>query len=140
MTPHVRIVRPVRDVARSCDMYCHGLGLRLVGGVETAEGFERVILTFEAGDYQFEFSQLRTGLALTRPTLEAPLVLYMPSMRQWESSCRRMLRAGFKPVPAINPCCELCSRTYEDADGYRTVLYPSDVSLAPVTAPQTPVQ
>jgi hypothetical protein len=34
MKPHIRIARPVGNLARSCDMYCHGLGLRVVGSFQ----------------------------------------------------------------------------------------------------------
>jgi hypothetical protein len=33
-----------------------------------------------------------------------------------------MLAAGFKQMPSSNPYWDVRGRTYEDADGYRTVL------------------
>jgi hypothetical protein len=106
-------------------MYCHGLGLRMVGSFEDQDGFDGVMLAFETGDYHFEFTHCRNTVVMPRPTLEDLVVLYVPSEPEWESACRRMLRAGFKPVHSFNPYWEALGRTYEDADGYRTVLYQS---------------
>jgi hypothetical protein len=103
-------------------MYCHGLGLRMVGSFEDHEGFDGVMLAFDAGDYHFEFTHSRCGLVVPRPTPEDLVVLYVPSPTEWESGCRRMLRAGFKPVRSFNPYWDANGRTYEDPDGYRTVL------------------
>ena len=129
MKPHVRIARPVSNLAQSCDMYCHGLGLRLVGSFEDHDGFDGVMLAFDGGgDYHFEFTHCRAGLVVPRPTPEDLVVLYVPSLPEWESSCRRMLRAGFKPVRSFNPYWDANGRTYEDRDGYRTVLNHSDWS------------
>jgi catechol 2,3-dioxygenase-like lactoylglutathione lyase family enzyme len=128
MKPHVRIARPVSDLARSCDMYCHGLGLRVVGSFQNHDGFDGVMLAFESGDYHFEFTHCRSDMIRPRPTLEDLVVLYVPSVPEWETACRRMVRAGFKPVRSFNPYWDALGRTYEDADGYRTVLHPSDWS------------
>ena len=138
MKLHVRIARPVSNLARSCDMYCHGLGLRLVDSFEDHDGFDGVMLAFESGDYHFEFTHCRSFAVVPRPTPEDLLVLYVPSLAKWESACRRMVRAGFKAVRSFNPYWDANGRTYEDPDGYRTVLHPSE--WVNVTAPQTPAR
>jgi catechol 2,3-dioxygenase-like lactoylglutathione lyase family enzyme len=138
MKHHLRIARPVTDLARSCDLYCHGLGLRVVGRFENHDGFDGVMLAFEGADYHFEFTHCRPDAVLPRPTPEDLVVLYIPCLAEWEAACRRMLRAGFKPVRSFNPYWEALGRTYEDADGYRTVLHPSDANS--LTAPQTPAR
>jgi catechol 2,3-dioxygenase-like lactoylglutathione lyase family enzyme len=130
MKHHVRIARPVSDLARSCDMYCHGLGLRVVGSFEDHDGFDGVMLAFDSGDYHFEFTHWRRGAVLPQPTPEDLVVLYVPSLLEWQSGCRRMVRAGFKPAPSFNPYWDAHGRTYEDPDGYRTVLHQSNWSNA----------
>jgi catechol 2,3-dioxygenase-like lactoylglutathione lyase family enzyme len=138
MRHHVRIARPVSNLARSCEMYCHGLGLRVVGSFENHDGFDGVMLAFESGDYHFEFTYHRADAVLPRPTMEDLVVLYIPSLPEWQFGCRRMVRAGFKPVRAFNPYWEAQGRMYEDADGYRTVLHQSEWSH--FTARQTPAR
>jgi len=138
MKLHVRIARPVSNLARSCDMYCHGLGLRMVGSFENQEGFDGVMLAFETGDYHFEFTHCSVDIVVPMPTAEDLVVLYVPSFSQWDGACRRMVRAGFKPVRSFNPYWDARGRTYEDPDGYRTVLHPS--AWSNFTAPQTPAR
>jgi catechol 2,3-dioxygenase-like lactoylglutathione lyase family enzyme len=126
MQHHLRIARPVSNLARSSDMYCHGLGLRVVGSFENHEGFDGVMLGFEGSDYHLEFTHRRGQAVLPRPTLEDLVVLYIPALPEWQFGCRRMVRAGFRPVRSSNPYWEAHGSTYEDADGYRTVLHQSE--------------
>ena len=138
MKHQVRIARPVSNLARSCEQYCHGLALRVVDSFEDHDGFDGVMLAFEDGDYHFEFTHCRDGRVAPRPTPEDLIVLYIPDRSAWESRCRRMARAGFTPVRSFNPYWDAHGRTYEDADGYRTVLHQSDGSS--FTAPRTPAR
>jgi hypothetical protein len=72
------------------------------------------------------------------PTAEDLVVLYIASFSQWDAACRRMVRARFRPVRSFNPYWDAGGRTYEDPDGYRTVLYSS--AWSNFTAPQTPAR
>jgi catechol 2,3-dioxygenase-like lactoylglutathione lyase family enzyme len=122
MKYHLRIARPVTDLARSRDMYCRGLGLRVVGSFENHEGFDGVMLGMEGAVYHFEFTRCRDHPVAPTPTPEDLVVLYMPVEAEWKARCESMRAAGFKPVAAFNPYWDILGRTYEDPDGYRLVL------------------
>lgn len=103
-------------------MYCQGLGLRVVSSFENHEGFDGVMLGLGGANYHFEFTYCRTDPVAPTPTPEDLVVYYIPAPAEWERVCSKMLAAGFKQVPSLNPYWELQGRTYEDHDGYRVVL------------------
>lgn len=122
MTPHLRIARPVSDLGRSTEMYCRGLGLTVLGSFRGHEGFDGVMLGDSRSSYHFEFTHCPAHPVAPTPTAEDLVVLYIPQRSEWLASCGDMLAAGFKQVVPVNPYWELRGRTYEDHDGYRTVL------------------
>jgi hypothetical protein len=109
-------------------MYCHGLGLRVVGSFEDHDGFDGVMLGLESSNYHFEFTHCRTHPVVPAPTPEDLLVFYVPAAAGWQTACASMLAAGFKQVSAFNPYWETRGRTYEDSDGYRIVLQQAEWS------------
>jgi len=119
---HLRIARPVSDLARSTQMYCRGLGLALLDSFKGHDGFDGAMLGHAASRYHFEFTHRPAGTVTPRPTAEDLVVLYIPRKRAWQAACDNMLAAGFRQVASFNPYWEACGRTYEDHDGYRTVL------------------
>jgi catechol 2,3-dioxygenase-like lactoylglutathione lyase family enzyme len=119
---HLRIARPVSDLARISDMYCRGLGLHVVDRFENHEGFDGVMLGVAGRDYHFEFTHSRKHPVRPAPTVEDLAVFYFPSEPHWRTACARMLAAGFTQVAAFNPYWERRGRTFEDHDGYRVVL------------------
>jgi catechol 2,3-dioxygenase-like lactoylglutathione lyase family enzyme len=122
MPYHLRIARPVSNLAMTTDMYCRGLGLRVIDTFENHDGFDGVMLGTEGADYHFEFTRSRTHIVRPTPTVEDLAVFYIPSAPEWRATCRRMLAAGFKLVPSFNPFWEASGRTFEDPDCYRIVL------------------
>lgn len=122
MIPHLRIARPVSDLARSTGMYCHGLGLEVLGGFTDHDGFDGATLGRAGAHYHFEFTYCRAHPVRPTPTVDDLLVLYLPAEGEWQGACNSMLAAGFKHVASVNPYWEECGRTYEDPDGYRIVL------------------
>ena len=128
MLRHLRIARPVSDLARTTDMYCRGLGLRVIGRFEDHEGFDGVMLGVAGAGYHFEFTHCRTHPVLPTPTVEDLAVFYVPFVSEWQAMCDSMLAAGFKEVAAFNPYWEARGRTYEDRDGYRIVLQQAEWS------------
>jgi hypothetical protein len=56
---HLRFARPVRDLARSKDLNCRGLGLRVVGSITEHDGFDRVVLGVSGGECHLEFTHCR---------------------------------------------------------------------------------
>ena len=119
---HLRIARPVRDLAKATDMYSHGLGLRVVGSFEDHEGFDGVMLGTPGSGYHFEFTRCRNHPVEPTPTPEDLVVLYVPRNAEWQAMCTSVLGAGFKQAASFNPYWEVLGRTFEDADGYRIVL------------------
>ena len=121
-SPHLRIARPVSDLARAESLYRHGLGLEVVGRFEDHQGFDGVMLGIPGGPYHFEFTRYRAHPVAPAPTPEDLVVLYIPSAGEWQSACAKMSAAGFSRVESFNPYWDAHGRTFEDADGYRIVL------------------
>lgn len=130
MSPHLRIARPVSDLARIATMYCRGLGFRVVGSFQNHDGFDGVMLGAEGSGYHFEFTHCRTRPVAPTPTPEDLVVFYIPAAAEWRSACDSMLNAGFRPVAPFNPYWEVRGRTYEDPDGYRIVLQQTEWSTS----------
>ena len=80
------------------------------------------MLGVAGSSYHFEFTRCRNHPVAPTPTAEDLVVLYTPVAAEWQACCASMLAAGFKPVASFNPYWEARGRTYEDPDGYRTVL------------------
>ena len=122
MQPHLRITRPVSDLARAEAQYVDGLGLRVLARFTGHDGFDGVVLGLEGAGWHLEFTRCRGRPAAPAPTAEDLLVLYLPERGDWEQRCAQLLAAGFQPVAASNPWWERQGRSFGDADGYRVVL------------------
>lgn len=103
-------------------MYCHGLGLRVVGSFENHDGFDGVMLGLEGSNYHFEFTHRRAHPVAATPSPEDLVVFYLPAAAEWHAAFDRMLAAGFEPVMSFNPYWEVRGQTFRDPDGYRIVL------------------
>lgn len=122
MIPHLRIARPVTDLAESARMYRLGLGLAVLGNFEDHEGFDGVMLGIEGAGYHLELTSCRAHPVAPAPTPEDLLVLYLPDRAEWEARCASLAAAGFRPVDSFNPYWDVRGRTFEDRDGYRVVV------------------
>lgn len=125
MRAHLRIARPVTQLARSVAMYRQGLGLQEIGAFADHAGFDGVMLGFAGDDdagFHFEFTVCRAHPLPPSPTAEDLLVFYEPDPQAWESRCRDMRAAGFAEVEPFNPYWATNGRTFEDPDGYRVVI------------------
>ena len=109
-------------------MYCRGLGYVVLGSFEDHDGFDGVMVGAPGGAYHFEFTFCRAHPLKPAPTAEDLVVLYLPQDEDWESACRRMLAAGFRPVASFNPYWDVRGRTFADDDGYRVVLQKAEWS------------
>lgn len=119
---HLRIARPVTDLARAAAMYREGLGLRVLASFEDHAGFDGVMLGMDGAGWHIEFTHCRTHPVTPAPTAEDLVVLYVPEPAGWEAANVRMAAAGFRPVASFNPYWDARGRTWEDPDGYRVVL------------------
>jgi catechol 2,3-dioxygenase-like lactoylglutathione lyase family enzyme len=122
MAPHLRIARPVTNVARAADMYCRGLGLQVLGSFDDHEGFDGVMVGVKGAGFHIEFTRSRGHPVAPAPTPEDLLVFYLPDLDEWQAACERTVAAGFRPIASFNPYWDRQGRTFEDADGYRVVL------------------
>jgi catechol 2,3-dioxygenase-like lactoylglutathione lyase family enzyme len=122
MTLHVRIARPVSDLARSVAMYKAGLDLQEICSFQDHAGFDGVMLAIPGKDHHFEFTRCRTHPVLPSPTPEDLLVFYVPDPGKWNDRCAAMLAAGFVEAEPFNPYWKQRGRTFRDPDGYRVVI------------------
>jgi catechol 2,3-dioxygenase-like lactoylglutathione lyase family enzyme len=122
MDPHVRVARPVGDLARSVAMYKRGLALQEIGSFQDHEGFDGVMLEVPGKDFHFEFTCCRAHPVIPAPTPEDLLVFYVPDRGEWSARCEAMLGAGFTEIEPFNPYWGQRGRTFKDPDGYRVVI------------------
>ena len=73
---HIRIARPVSDLARTQAMYCQGLGLHVIGQFENHAGIDGVMLGLDGANYHFEFSSCRIHSVVPTPTADDLIVLF----------------------------------------------------------------
>ena len=119
---HLRIARPVSNLAHTERMYRDALDLSVLARFEDHDGFSGVILGREGLDYHFEFTHCPDHPIAPSPTPEDLIVFYLPDRPEWEAACERATEHGFMPVTSLNPYWEISGQTFEDADGYRIVL------------------
>lgn len=122
---HLRIARPVSNLARTEAQYCQGLGLQVIDRFDNHDGFDGLMLGVIGADYHFEFTHCRKHPVMPTPTAEDLVVFYIPSAAAWQAACSRMQSAGFKRVASLNPYWDGKGCTFEDHDGYRIVLHNS---------------
>jgi catechol 2,3-dioxygenase-like lactoylglutathione lyase family enzyme len=122
MPRHLRVARPVSDLARAEEMYTRGLGYEVLGRFADHAGFDGVMLGDPGGIYHLEFTYAREHPITPTPTVDDLLVLYIPADAQWHAACASMLAAGFRHVPSFNPYWDERGKTFEDPDRYRVVL------------------
>lgn len=122
MQTHLRIARPVTDLALSRSMYCDGLGMRVIGSFEDHDGFDGVMLGRMGMSYHIELTYCRSHPVQPSPTPEDLIVFYVPNDDDWRMACDRILAAGFVEVEPYNPYWALRGRSFADRDGYLIVL------------------
>lgn len=122
MQAHLRIARPVGNLAVSRALYCQGLGLQVLGSFVDHAGFDGVMLGRAGMDYHLEFTQCTAHPVAPAPTAEDLLVFYLPDPMAWQTACANMTLAGFQTVTPLNPYWAQHGRSFADPDGYRVVL------------------
>ncbi len=123
---HLRIAHPVGDIVKTKNMYCAGLGFKVLAEFSDHNGFDGLMLGEIGGAYHFEFTQCRHHVVAPTPTAEDLAVFYIADKTTWQSKCQQMLNAGFKKVQSFNPYWDVRGQTFEDNDGYRIVLQNAD--------------
>lgn len=122
MHPHLRIARPVSDLARSVAQYTQGLGIVQLGSFKDHAGFDGAMLGTPGASFHWEFTCCTRHPVVPTPTPEDLLVFYVPEQEAWQARCGAMRAAGFLEVQPFNPYWAPSGRSFEDADGYRVVI------------------
>jgi hypothetical protein len=135
MATHLRIARPVGDLARSVAMYRNGIALDELGRFTDHAGFDGVMLGEPGAGYHLEFTVCRQHPVQPRPTPEDMLVFYVADAVAWQQRCSALLAAGFLEVAPFNPYWAQQGRTFADTDGYRVVVQRAAWLGGPASAP-----
>lgn len=122
MQAHLRIARPVSDLARSVAQYTQGLGIEYLGGFQDHSGFYGAMLGTPGAGFHWEFTCCPGHPVVPAPTPEDLMVFYVPQADAWQARCDAMRAAGFAEVAPFNPYWGASGRTFEDPDGYRVVI------------------
>ena len=117
-----RVARPTDRLDEVVRFYTEGVGLTRLGSFEDHDGFDGVMLGVPGASYHLEFTRKRDHSFGRAPTEDHLIVFYLPDQREWEAAVKRMIAAGYEPVPAFNPYWDRAGRTFEDPDGYRVVI------------------
>ena len=120
---HLRVARPTDQLDRIAAMYRDGLGFDVIADWRDHEGVDGTVLAHRELSYQIEFTQEPAHPVGRAPTEDNLLVFYILDAGEWSTACERMLAAGFEPVSSRNPYWNRGGRTFEDADGYRVVMF-----------------
>ncbi|MDN7487642.1 hypothetical protein QZM35_08000 [Burkholderia sp. AU45274] len=89
MHAHLRIARPVSNLARTERMYRDALELSVLARFEDHDGFSGVMLGRDGLDYHFEFTHCPDHPIAPSPTPEDLIVFYLPDRPEWEAACAR---------------------------------------------------
>lgn len=135
--PHLRIARPVADLARTRALYRGVPGLRELDSFSDHDGFDGVMFGFPGAGWHFEFTQCRAHPLRPTPTAEDLVVFYIASASEWQDACSRLLAVGFRAASSFNPYWDAQGRTFADPDGYRIVLQLGAWDGASGAPPQT---
>jgi hypothetical protein len=121
----LRIARPTRSISAILPFYVMGLGFSVLGSFKDHAGFDGFMLGHSSAPYHLEFTMEQGHDPGRAPTKDNLLVFYLPDRLQWKNAVAQMQDAGFEAVTSWNPYwdAEDKGRTFEDADGWRVVLW-----------------
>ncbi|KAF2799446.1 Glyoxalase/Bleomycin resistance protein/Dihydroxybiphenyl dioxygenase [Melanomma pulvis-pyrius CBS 109.77] len=122
---HIRIARPTPSIQALLPFYISGLGFQIIGSFSQHAGFDGVMLGHPSLTYHFEFTNQEGHDPGRSPTQDNLLVFYLPSEAEWKEAVGRMEKEGFQAVKSWNPYWDADGKgkTFEDADGWRVVLW-----------------
>lgn len=123
MTPTLRVARPTLDFEPLRRFYCDGLGFAVLSSFADHAGFDGWIVGHPRAPYHLEFICHAQISAVRAPTHEHQLVFYLADESEWQAAVARMRAAGFADVEPFNPWWRERGASFEDADGYRVVLF-----------------
>ncbi|MDG1498324.1 MAG: VOC family protein [Planctomycetota bacterium] len=118
----LRIARPTDHLRELVAQYQEGLGLERLGGFESHDGYDGVMLGCPGLPWHLEFTSNGDHMVGRAPTEDNLLVFYLEDSGEHQAACDRMVPAGFRAVPSLNSYWDKVGVTFEDVDGYRIVL------------------
>lgn len=119
-----RIARPTGNLELIVRFYRDGLGLEQVGSFKGHDGYDGAMFALNDASCHLEFTSHAGGEAQNlTPGKDSLLVLYFDTMETYQEAVSRLEKLGHLPVQPENPYWLGKSRTYEDPDRYRVVLY-----------------
>ena len=126
----VRFARPTDNLDEIVSMYKNGLNMDKFFEFRDHDGFDGVILGFRNNlSYHIEFVHEKGETVGKAPTKDNLFVFYVKDKDEFEQTCQRMIKYGFKSVKSYNPYWDdNNAKTFEDIDGYRVVLSNEDFS------------
>jgi hypothetical protein len=84
-------------------MYCDGLGWDVLAEFGDHDGFDGAMVGDPDAPYHFEFTMKRAGGVAPTPTAEDLVVLYLPTVQEWQRGCATSVAVGFVQVASANP-------------------------------------
>jgi catechol 2,3-dioxygenase-like lactoylglutathione lyase family enzyme len=127
MVPHtgpvqmLRVARPCSDLVAARRFYVDALGLSILAEFADHQGFDGLIVGEPGAPWHLELVHER-GTAVSPPSPEDLIVLYLADAAAYAAREQRLRAAGFVPVPSHNPYWDHDGASFEGPDGYRVVL------------------
>jgi catechol 2,3-dioxygenase-like lactoylglutathione lyase family enzyme len=119
----IRIARPTDRLPEVTSFYRDGLGLPVIGHFENHAGYTGIMFGMPEERLHLEFTHNDTGSPCPAPTKDNLLVFYMPNAQDHLDAVQRLEQIGHTAVEPENPYWKAYSKTFEDPDGWRVVLY-----------------
>ncbi|GAA1661169.1 VOC family protein [Fodinicola feengrottensis] len=116
---HIRIARPSNDLAAVERFYVDGLGLSVI--LRMSQEHDLIMLGWPAAGWHLELVRDPAAPVAPVPTEEDLLVIYLDGSVPPEL-VERLVAAGGKVVPSLNPYWDTWGVTIADPDSYRLVL------------------
>ncbi len=117
----IRIARPTDKLDQVVAFYRDALGLAIIGHFENHAGYSGVMLGLPGAQFHLEFTN--AGSPCPAPSKDNLLVFYLPNAERYLFALQRMTQYGHSPAEPENPYWKAKSKTFEDPDGWRVVLY-----------------
>ena len=119
----IRVARPTDKLTEVVTFYHDGMCLPVIAHFENHAGYSGVMLGTPNDHFHLEFTHAEAGSPCPAPTKDNLLVFYIPEDKAYAEAVKRMRDHGYEPVEPENPYWKDKSYTFEDPDGWRTVIY-----------------
>lgn len=118
-----RTARPTNNLEQVKIFYTEALGLEVLGSFEGHAGYDGIMLAMPDKTHHLEFTQYEHYTELPKPTKEHLMVFYYSDTEAYKTANERIKKMGILPVEPENPYWKDKSKTYEDPDGWRVILF-----------------